>query len=255
MSPHITVESHNSILKVGLNRPDKKNALTREMYAELAAVLDRLRDDPSLRVLLIHGTSDCFTSGNDLKDFLNAPETDDSSPVVKFLHGIAAAPKPIVAAVAGPAIGIGTTLLLHCDLIYAAENSRFQLPFVNLGLCPEAAASDLLPRLVGYHRAAELLLLGEPFSGPQAHAWGLVNHVVPDADVLSSALSAARKLASLPPGALAVTKSLLKQGQTEHTRRIMDLELRHFHERLRSPECAEALAAFFERRPPDFSRF
>jgi len=255
MSEQVTVEIRDGILTLGMNRPEKKNALTREMYAALAEELERSVENREVRVVLITGTADCFTSGNDLKDFLANPQTDESSPVVRFLHRISTFPKPIVAAVSGLAIGIGTTLLLHCDLIYAGEDARFQMPFVNLGLCPEGASSLLVPRLAGYHRAAELLMLGEMFSAAQAREIGLVNRVVPNGDVPAVAREAAAKLAALPPGAMAVTKSLLKKGSTEETRRVMDEELDRFGERLQSPEAKEAVTAFFERRKPDFSKF
>lgn len=255
MSEQVMVEIRDGILTLGMNRPEKKNALTREMYAALADALESAVKDPAVRVVLITGTADCFTSGNDLKDFLANPQTDESSPVVRFLHRISEFPKPIAAAVSGLAIGIGTTMLLHCDLIYAGEGSRFQMPFVNLGLCPEGASSLLVPRLAGYHRAAELLMLGEMFTAAQAHEIGLVNRVVPNTDVLAVAREAAGKLVALPPGALAVTKSLLKKGSTEETRRVMDEELDRFGERLQSPEAKEAVTAFFERRKPDFSKF
>lgn len=255
MSPNVLVELQEGILSLKLNRPEKKNALTREMYATLADELEKAVTHRAVRVVLITGTADCFTSGNDLQDFLANPQTDESNPVVQFLYRICEFPKPLVAAVSGLSIGIGTTLLLHCDLVYAAENSRFQMPFVNLGLCPEGGSSLLLPRLAGYHRAAELLMLGESFTAAEAHEIGLVNRVVPAADLLEVALQAAAKLAALPPGAMAATKSLLNRGIAEETRRIIDVELDLFGQRLKSPEAKEAVTAFFERRKPDFSKF
>lgn len=255
MSEHVSVEIREGVLRLGLNRPEKKNALTREMYSVLADALERGRSDLAVRVVLMHGVEGCFTSGNDLKDFLANPATDESSPVVKFLHRICEFPKPIVAAVSGLAIGIGTTLLLHCDLVYAGEDARFQMPFVNLGLCPEGGSSFLLPRLAGYHKAAELLLLGESFTAKEAREIGLVNRVVGASEVLSRGSEAAARLAALPPGAVGVTKALLKQGTQGETRRVMDEELELFGERLRSPEAKEAVTAFFEKRKPDFSKF
>ncbi len=255
MSGHVSVEIREGVLRLGLNRPEKKNALTREMYSVLADALERGRSDSAVRVVLMHGVEGCFTSGNDLKDFLANPATDESSPVVKFLHRICEFPKPIVAAVSGLAIGIGTTLLLHCDLVYAGEDARFQMPFVNLGLCPEGGSSFLLPRLAGYHKAAELLLLGESFTAKEAREIGLVNRVVGASEVLSRGSEAAARLAALPPGAVGVTKALLKQGTQGETRRVMDEELELFGERLRSPEAKEAVTAFFEKRKPDFSKF
>jgi enoyl-CoA hydratase/carnithine racemase len=264
MSPHITTSVDDRILRVGIARPEKKNALTREMYAALVAALKSAASDPAIRVVLVHGTGDCFTSGNDLKDFLaanqnaggNAPGVvDESGPVFQFLAAINTFPKPLVAAVNGPAVGIGTTLLLHCDLVFAGESARFQLPFANLGLCPEAASSLLLPKLAGYHRAAEILLLGEPFSAASAREIGLVNHVHPDDDVLTAALAASAKLAQQPPGAIRVTKSLMKARQADAIRAVMRTEFTAFAERLQSAEAREALTAFFEKRRPDFSRF
>ena len=251
----IIVESEGPVRLLRLNRPDKKNALTVAMYEALADALSAAETDPSVRAVAILGNGGTFCAGNDLKDFLANPQTDESSPVVRFLHRISAFPKPITAAVSGLAIGIGTTMLLHCDLIYAGEDARFQMPFVNLGLCPEGASSLLVPRLAGYHRAAELLMLGEMFSAAQAREIGLVNRVVPNGDVLAVAREAAGKLAALPPGAMAVTKLLLKKGSAQETRRVMDEELDRFGERLQSPEAKEAVTAFFERRKPDFSKF
>lgn len=255
MSEFIKVQTADGVMRVVLDRLQKKNALTVEMYAALSAALQSADSDPAVRVVLIHGTEDCFTSGNDLKDFMNARPTNESNPVSQFLFVLARTKTPIVAAVAGPAIGIGTTLLLHCDLIYAGENTRFQLPFVNLGLCPEAASSYLLPQIVGYRRAAELLLLGEPFTAPQALAMGLINGVVPDRDVIEMALAQANKLAALPPGAVTTTKALLKRRHDTPVTEVLSDELREFTARLASPESQEAFAAFFERRKPDFSKF
>ena len=164
MAGQIDYQVADGVAQIGINRPEKKNALTTAMYAGLVEAFERAEADKAVRVALIHGTNECFTAGNDLQDFMNAPPKDDSSPVIRFLKTIHAAKKPIVAAVAGPAVGIGTTLLLHCDLIYADPKARLQLPFVNLGLCPEAGSSFLLPQILGHPRAAELLLFGDPFS-------------------------------------------------------------------------------------------
>lgn len=264
MSAHITTAVDDRILRVGIARPEKKNALTRDMYAALHAALTTAESDPSVRVVVVHGVDDCFTSGNDLKDFLAAAQSpvegtpgvvDESSPVFGFLAAISTFAKPLVAAVNGPAVGIGTTLLLHCDLVYAGESARFQLPFANLGLCPEAASSLLLPLLAGYHRAAEILLLGEPFTPELAARIGLVNQVHPDNEVLSAALAASAKLAQQPPGAVRLTKSLMKRQLAAQIPAVMRTEFQAFTERLKSPEAKEALTAFFEKRRPDFSRF
>jgi enoyl-CoA hydratase/carnithine racemase len=208
-----------------------------------------------VRAVLIHGTSGCFTSGNDVKDFLELNRGPADSPASGFLRAIAAAKKPVVAAVGGPAVGVGTTMLLHFDLIYAAPNARFQLPFVPLGLLPEAASSLLLPVIAGYQRAAELLLLGQPFTAEKAQAAGIVTEVIPEGDLLEYARSAALALAALPPASVRMTKELMKRALAPAVRERMQEELGLFGERLRSPEAKEALGAFMEKRKPDFSRF
>ncbi len=255
MSEHIVTELREGILRVEIRRPEKKNALTGPMYAALADALDRAAAEDAVRVVLVHGQPEVFTAGNDLGDFLEASSADPDRPVFRFLRGIAAAPKPLIAAVSGNAVGVGTTMLLHCDLVYAAENARFQLPFVNLGLCPEAASSLLLPRLTGHQRAAELLFFGEPFDAARAREIGLANAVLPDAALLPAALERARKLAGLPPAALRATKMLLKQSAAATVAQAMQDESVVFRQRLASPEAREACTAFLEKRKPDFSRF
>lgn len=251
----IITENRDGILRIEINRPDKKNALTSAMYQAMADAIKLAEGDSSVRVVLIHGKSDLFTSGNDLQDFLDNPPRDDNRPVFQFLYGISQAQKPIVAAVAGAAVGIGTTMLLHCDLVYAAPNSRLQLPFVNLGLVPEAGSSLLLPALIGYQRAAELLLLGEAFTAQQAKDFGLVTEVVPEDRLFDTALAQAKKLAGKPAASLRLTKQLMKQGQAAAVAGRIKLESDHFGERLASPEAKEAFSAFLEKRKPDFSRF
>jgi enoyl-CoA hydratase/carnithine racemase len=243
------------VLRVQMNRPEKKNAITRAMYAALADALREAGHDAAVRVVLITGAAGVFTAGNDLGDFLDDPPRDESAPVFRFLRGISTFEKPIVAAVAGAAVGIGTTMLLHCDFVYAAEDARFSLPFVNLGLCPEAASSLLLPLAAGYHRAAELLLLGEPFDARRAEACDIVTRVVPAERLEDTALAAARKLAALPPAALRASKALMKRSLAPRVEDAMAAERDAFSARLRSPEAKEAFNAFFERRKPDFSRF
>lgn len=238
----IRTAREDGIFHIEFNRPEKKNALTAPMYA-------------AVRVLLIHGQAEAFTAGNDLGDFLADPPRDMDAPVMRFLRELPLATKPVVAAVAGPAMGIGTTLLLHCDYVVAAENARFALPFVNLGLCAEAASSLLLPLLVGQRRAAELLLLGEPFGAPQALELGIVNRVVSPEQCLPAALDVARKLAAKPPLALRTTKRLMKHPWHEAVREAVDREARTFLQLLDSPEAKEGLQAFLEKRPPDFSHF
>jgi len=251
---YIRTESKDGILRVEIDRPEKKNALTAPMYQALADAIKAGEADSGVRVLLIHGTADLFTAGNDLQEFLRNPPRDESAPVFQFLYAISQAQKPIVAAVAGAAVGIGTTMLLHCDLVYAAPNARLQLPFVNLGLLPEAASSLLLPALAGYQRAAELLLLGEPFSAQQGEEIGLVTEVVAADRLLETAMAQARKLAQKPAASLRLTKQLMKRGQMAAVEERIRLEASYFGERLDSPEAKEAFSAFLEKRTPDFSR-
>jgi enoyl-CoA hydratase/carnithine racemase len=242
------------IARVELARPEKKNALTGEMYEQLAAALAAADADPQVRAILLHGTQDCFTAGNDLHDFLKRP-AGAQPPVVALFKVLPNLAKPIVAAVGGPAVGIGSTMLLHCDLVYAADNARFQLPFVPLGIVPEFASTYLLPLLAGYQRAAELLLLGQPFTAEKARDVGLVTEVVPTANLFSKAREAAQALAALPPESLRLTKRLLKKRHGAAIAESIAEETRIFSERLSSPEAKEAMSAFLEKRKPDFSRF
>ncbi len=255
MSAHVIVETKERIARIELARLDKKNALTADMYQAMADALGAAEADAQVRAVLIHGKPDCFTAGNDLKDFLERPPHGEASPVFGFLGRISRAEKPIVAAVGGVAVGIGTTMLLHCDLVYAAPNARFQMPFVPLGLVPEAGSSLLLPALAGYQRAAELLLLGQPFGADKALAAGLVTEVIPEADLLEYAKNAARGLAALPPASVRLTKALMKRRHDKAVAEQMAEEGRHFRERLASPEAKEAMSAFLAKRKPDFSRF
>jgi enoyl-CoA hydratase/carnithine racemase len=250
------VTSHRAgILRIEICRPEKKNALTASMYAALAGALESANGNPAVRAVLIHGQPSAFTAGNDLGDFLSDPPTGDDAPVFRFLQCLRTLEQPLVAAVTGVAIGVGTTLLLHCDLAYCGTSTRFQLPFVNLGLCPEAACSLLLPMLTGHVRATEMLLLGEPFDAAKAREVGLVNAVLPNDQVLSHATERAQKLAAQPAAALRLTKRLLKSAHAELVKNTMENEARHFKARLDSAEAREAFAAFFEKRKPDFSRF
>ena len=245
----------NGILTLRLSRPDKKNALNLAMYQALA---DGFRDadcDDSVRVILISGGANCFTSGNDLADFLSAPPTGPESPVMQFLFAISEARKPVVAAVNGLAVGVGVTMLLHCDLVYAGSSATFQMPFVNLGLCPEAGSTLLLPRIMGHQRAAELLLLGEAFGVEKAYDLGIVTEVCPDDAVLVTAEKRAAQLALQPAAAIRLAKNLLKRDYADPLRETIIEEGAQFIERLKSPEAAEALQAFMQRRKPDFSRF
>jgi enoyl-CoA hydratase/carnithine racemase len=251
----ITGGAAGRVAHVVLDRPDKKNAITAEMYVQLAEALAAADADSRVRAILLSGSKDCFTAGNDLADFLQRPPSGAGSPTWRLFDVLPNLAKPIVAAVGGPAIGIGTTMLLHCDLVYASSQTRFQLPFVPLGIVPEFGSTYLLPLLAGYQRAAELLLLGQPFDAAKACDIGLVAQVVSPEDLFSTAEQAAARLAELPPESLRLTKRLLKASHAEIVRRTLDEEGRIFRERLASPEAKEALRAFLEKRKPDFSRF
>jgi enoyl-CoA hydratase/carnithine racemase len=255
MSAHIRVETKDRIARIEIARLEKKNALTLEMYAALADALAAAESDGEVRAILIHGAPDCFCSGNDLKDFLERPPHGEDAPTWRFLRAISGATKPIVAAVGGAAVGIGTTMLLHCDLVYAAPNARFQLPFVPLGLVPEAASSLLLPMLAGYQRAAELLLLGQPFNAAKALAAGLVTEIIPEGELVEYGRDAAAGIAALPAASIRATKALMKGRYAKAVTDTMVEELALFRERLASPEAKEAMTAFFEKRKPDFSKF
>ena len=245
----ILMEYRDEVMLIRIHRPDRKNALTQSMYTALTAALAAATADAKVRVVVLTGSGDSFTSGNDIADFLAAPPTGEESPVFQFLAALRQFEKPLIAAVTGMAVGIGVTLLLHCDLVYARAGARMQLPFVNLGLCPEAGSSLLLPRLIGYPRAVELLLLGEPFSAEQALDWGLINAISADADAtLEQALATAQRLARQPAAAVHLTKWLLKRGEAAAVQKTIALEGRYFTERLHAPEAVAALQAFAGRR-------
>jgi enoyl-CoA hydratase/carnithine racemase len=241
--------------RIQLSRLDKKNALTGEMYAGLADAVAGADADPQVRALLLHGSPECFCAGNDVADFLNRPPLAEGSPSQRFFKAMLDLKKPIVAAVGGPAVGIGTTMLLHCDLVYAADNARFQLPFVPLGIVPEFGSTYLLPLLAGYPRAAELLLLGQPFTAQKAYEVGIVTGVLPKESLFAEAEKAVSILASLPPESLRLTKQLLKKRHGAMVREVIAEEIQIFGERLKSAEAREAMSAFLEKRKPDFSRF
>lgn len=242
------------VLTLTLNRVEKKNSLTRNMYAQLADAIEAARSDADVRVVLLQGQPQIFSAGNDIGDFLNHPPSGQDSPVFRFLHVIATFEKPLLAAVCGPAVGIGTTMLFHCDLVYAGDNAAFSMPFVNLGLCPEAASSLLVPRMLGYHRAAEALLLGEPFYAEAALEVGLVNRVVPPTEVNAMAQAQARKLAAKPLASLIETKRLMKGDLQAQVLARMNEEGQIFGRMLTEPAAREAFTAFVEKRAPDFSR-
>jgi enoyl-CoA hydratase/carnithine racemase len=251
----IKSETRERVARIRFDRLEKKNAITAQMYGQLGSALAAADADPDVRAVLLSGTAECFTAGNDVADFLNAPRQAGGSPARALFDTLPNMKKPVVAAVGGPAIGIGTTLLLHCDLVYAAPNARFQLPFVPLGIVPEFGSTFLLPRLAGYQRAAELLLLGQPFTAQQAHEAGIVTAVVPQESLLAEAEKAVTTLAGLPPESLRLTKRLLKARTADALAATIDEETRLFTERLSSPEAQEAMSAFLEKRKPDFSRF
>jgi len=251
----IQSELSEGILTLGINRPDKRNALNMAMYQALADGLRHADGDDAVRVILICGSEECFTSGNDLADFLSAPPTGPQSPVMQFLMAISEARKPIVAAVNGAAVGVGVTMLLHCELVYAGAGAVFQMPFVNLGLCPEAGSTLLLPGIMGHQRAAELLLLGEEFSAEKACAVGIVTEVCPDRDVPATARRKALQLAAQPAAAVRLAKHLLKRGHAARLQETIVEEGAQFMARLKSPEAGEALQAFMQRRKPDFAQF
>jgi enoyl-CoA hydratase/carnithine racemase len=236
------------ILTIAFNRPAKKNALTLSMYTAIAAALEAAEADDDTRVVVLSGRGGDFTAGNDLHDFLANPPLTDDSPVFRFLRAISSASRPLVAAVTGVAVGVGATMLLHCDLVYLGAGATLSLPFVNLALVPEAACSLLLPALIGYHHAAELLLLGEPFGAETAKAYGIANAVFPDADVLSEAMQVAARLAAKPPVALRLTKQLMRRGRDVAGQ--MAAEGTHFRAQLQSAEAREAMSAILARRLP-----
>lgn len=243
----------SGVMTLTLNRVDKKNSFTSAMYAMLADALTAAATDNAVRVVLFQGHETVFSAGNDIADFLNKPPSTPDSPVFRFLNAIATFPKPLLAAVCGPAVGIGTTLLLHCDLVYAGDNAMFSMPFVNLGICPEAASTLLVPRLMGHQRAAEVLLMGDPFMAEAALEVGLVNRVVPPTEVTALAQQQARRLATKPLSSVIETKRLLKSSLTPAVLERMREEGAIFGRMLQEPAAKEAFSAFLEKRKPDFS--
>ncbi len=250
----ILIHTEDGITTLTFNRVDKKNAITAAMYAALADAVEAARDDAAVRCVVFQGHETIFSAGNDISDFLNHPPAGEDAPVFRFLRAIATFPKPLLAGVCGPAVGIGTTLLLHCDLVYAGDNAAFSMPFVNLGLCPEAASSLLVPQMMGYHRAAEALLLGEPFMAEAALEVGLVNRVLAPSEVTHYTQSVARKLVAKPLSSLVETKRLLKKGQMAQVLARIDEEAVSFGAMLGQPAAKEAFTAFMEKRKPDFSK-
>lgn len=255
MSNQILSHTERGVTTVTLNRLDRKNSITAAMYDAMAEALAAAQADEAVRVVVFQGHETVFSAGNDIGDFLNNPPTTMESPAFRFLRALATFPKPLVAAVCGPAVGVGTTMLFHCELVYAGDNAAFSMPFVNLGLCPEAASSLLAPQMLGYHRAAEALLLGEPFLAEAALEVGLVNRVLPPTEANAHAQAMAQKLAHKPLGSLMATKRLMKQGQQQRVLEQIAIEGETFAQLLAAPAAKEAFGAFMEKRKPDFSKF
>ena len=259
MSQHIRTGVLNGVATIEIARPEKKNALTAEMYTAMAQALADAKADGSVRAVLITGQPGIFTSGNDIEDFMSRPPGQGSdsaeAPVFRFMKALVDCDKPVVAAVTGAAIGVGTTLLLHCDFVYVSDEARLAMPFVGLGLVPEYASSLLVPQLMGQRRAAEKLLLGDPFTGEQAVECGIANAVLPAGEVMAQARRVAERFNQLPPGAVRDAKRLMRAPQREVVLQTIRTEGEIFGQRLRSPEAREAFQAFFEKRRPDFSSF
>jgi enoyl-CoA hydratase/carnithine racemase len=249
----IITERSGSILRVQLNRPAKKNAMTSNMYLTLVDLLNGAAQDDHIRVVLWHGAGDSFTAGNDLEDFMKNPPGPSESPQARLMTALINFDKPLVAAVHGAAVGGGTTMLTHCDFVYAGESAKFQMPFINLGLVPEFGTTYSIPSRVGYIRAAELILLGLPFDAARAAELGLVTRVVPDQKLLSTATETAQKLAEKPAGALQACKKLMRRPSHGQLEQAAKLENEEFAARVRSVDAKEAFTAFFEKRPPNFT--
>jgi len=250
----IQTKINDGIMTIHFNRPDKKNAVTSDMYDAMATAITDADARQDINVIIFTGSKDAFCAGNDLQDFLMNPPASDDAPVFKFLNAIAETDIPLVAAVDGVAVGVGVTMLLHCDFVYMSEDAKLSLPFINLGLVPEAGSSMLLPNLAGHQRAAELLLLGENFTPDEAKEIGLVNKICPSDDLHATAMKTAKKLAAKPRNALLQTKALMRRDFEAVTKRISK-EADIFKECLGSPETKEALSAFKEKRKPDFTQF
>ena len=245
----ILTEQSGSILRVQLNRPAKKNAMTLSMYAFLADVFNEAAKDERTRVVLWHGAGDSFCAGNDIDDFLKNPPGPGDSAQARLMTALLEFDKPLIAAVQGAAIGGGTTMLLHCDFVYAGESAKFQMPFINLAVVPEFGSSFSVPARIGHIRAAELILLGLPFDAKRAAELGFVTQVVSDQTLLATASETARKLAAKPAGALQASKRLLKQSFREEVKAAMKAENEEFSVQVRSKDAKEALTAFLEKRP------
>lgn len=256
MSDVLLTSLENRVLTITMNRPERKNAINMALYTAMAEAIEAAADNAEVRVILITGAGGSFSSGNDLEDFMkNPPAEDGSSPVAHFMKSLYECHKPVVAAVQGAAVGIGTTMLLHCDLVYVGASAKFQMPFANLGLCPEYASSLILPQIMGQAKAAELLMLGESFDGATAVSCGIANQVVNDDELLALVNAKCSRLVQQPPAAIRATKKLMRDNQRELGTQVMEEEMRLFGEGLKSAEFNEAVTAFFEKRKPDFSNF
>ena len=250
----IVTERSGSILRVELNRPARKNALTAAMYARLAEILNNAAKDDGTCVVLLHGAGDAFSAGNDIADFLKNPPGPGGSPQAQLMNALVDFDKPLIAAVQGAVVGSGTTILLHCDFVYAGESAKFQMPFINLALVPEFGSSFALPARLGHIRAAELILLGLPFDARRAADLGFVTQVVPDQNLLATAMETAQQLAAKPPSALQASKRLLKGPFREQTKAALQAENETFSVQVRSEDAKAALNAFLQKRRPDFSK-
>ena len=255
MSQFIEQEVSERIMQIRINRPEKKNALTQEMYLGLAEALAAADDNPEVRVAVLTGSHGVFTSGNDIADFVSGGMKREELPVETLLRQLAAQRKPVIAAVPGMAIGIGVTMLLHCDLGYASAGARLQMPFTKIGICPEAASSLILPQIMGRQRASELLLLGEPFSAETALELGLLNGVYAESELLEQVLAVAGRLAAQPPNALRQSKALIRNGNAAQIEATIREEIKVLLPLIAGEEAQEAMMAFMQKRKPDFSRF
>jgi len=245
----------NGVATIEIARPEKKNAITAAMYRAMAEALDAATAEPAVRAVLIVGQPGIFTSGNDIEDFMQRPLDAAPSPALVFMKALMECDRPVIAAVTGAAIGIGTTMLLHCDFVYVSDEARLAMPFVSLGLVPEFASSLIVPQLMGNARAAEKLLLGDPFTGADAVEMGIANAVLPAAEVARHARRVAERFNGLPPGAVRDTKRLMRRSRAAAATEAIEVESTIFAARLQSPEAKEAFSAFFQKRKPDFSSF
>jgi len=245
----------NGVATVEIARPEKKNAITMAMYQQMADAINAAAADPAVRAVLLTGQPGIFTSGNDIEDFMQRPPSTTESPAFVFMKALLGCEKPVIAAVTGAAIGIGTTMLLHCDFVYVSDEARLAMPFVSLGLVPEFGSSLVVPQLLGNARAAEKLLLGDPFTGADAVEAGIANAVLPANEVVNHARRVAERFNALPPGAVRDTKRLMRRARAAATLETIVVEGKLFAERLQSPEAKEAFSAFFQKRKPDFSKF